>query len=656
MKDDTLINLFHKFSDFLSINSFAKDVARDAVMWLIKGLVSINGVMENVFYLMIKLLSWPTTETMRVLVNDPKKGLVILAITLMGITLTFIGAKLILGDQVAFQQFVRNFILVTIVFVGLTGIMGSVNKLMLAGVDIGKNAFSTEKDSLISYQLVKDNITDLKALDEGKWKTTTPKKQNYLTEDSWKSANYNEVVEKDFSHAKGLAKSKLSVNDKGKEVIEDLDKSFWLPSSSEYYYRYHVNFTAILVQEIFIFLVFVFSSITIVQVAFELGIIQTLGAFIAASDLATGQRIKNLFMDIINANVKVVLLVVMLQLYRMFMHWTQGLQLTDSLMEDLVLKTLVTVGSFFAVLRGSNSVQRLLGVDVSQGFGQQALMGTYAATQMAKGAGGMLGGFAKNSAKQFGKNGAIGKLNNYRKNRSQEKAKKAGLTDSLGGKEAYKDMMNPQKQAQRAGFMEGQQIMEAEKQMQQNTSSHSTTKDTPSNKEASPKDNTKGTPPAGEKIPGKNGMTEGGETKKEGKTTMDQHGGSASPHTNVNGTKATPTTDTDPVKSKAVDRLNAQKKHKQASKPAGGNPRQTVPKHPHSTTSKTIPAAPAPMTQEQEEAKEEGRTLYTTKASRPPQRKAPRKPVKSKATQTPLPKKRKPSHPGKKEKIDVSNT
>lgn len=647
MNDDTLINLFHKFSDFLSINSFAKDVARDAVMWLIKGLVSINGVMEHVFYLMIKLLAWPTTETMRVLVNDPKKGLVILAVTLMGITLLFIGAKLILGDQVAFQQFVRNFILVTIVFIGLTGIMGSVNKLTLAGVDVGKNAFSTEKDSLISYQLVKDNITDLKALDEAKWKTTTPKKQNYLTEDSWKSANYNEIVEKDFSHAKGLSKSKLSVNDKGKEVIEDLDKSFWLPSSSENYYRYHVNFTAILVQEIFIFLVFAFSSITIVQVAFELGVIQTIGGFIAASDLATGQRMKNLFMDIINSNVKVVLLVVMIQLYRMFMHWTQGIQVTDSLAENLIFKTLVTVGAFFAVLRGSNSVQRLLGVDVSQGFGQQALMGTYAATQMAKGAGSFTGNFLKGGAKQFGKNGIPANIINKQKERKQEKARKEGLSESLGGKSNYKDLMNPKRNAEREGFMQGQQIMETEKQMQQHQSNQPGAKDNPSNKDTSPKEETKGKhPDSGNKQP-ETGKQDAAETNKEDGLTTGSNGKSPNRSTNQHGT-TTSSTGSEPVKSKAVDRLNAQKKQKQASKPVGGNPRQNMSKH--STTSKTISSAPAPMTQEQEEEKEEGRTLYTTKASRPPQRKAPRKPVKSKATQTPLPKKRKPSHPGKKGK------
>ncbi|EJT5248004.1 hypothetical protein EG817_003065, partial [Listeria monocytogenes] len=82
-----------------------------------------------------------------------------------------IGGKIILGDRMSPQEFTRNFIMVTLVLIGLTGFMGSLEKLTFAGVDVGKNAFSSEENSKISYQIVKDNITDLKALDADGWKT-----------------------------------------------------------------------------------------------------------------------------------------------------------------------------------------------------------------------------------------------------------------------------------------------------------------------------------------------------------------------------------------------------------------------------------------------------------------------------------------------------
>ncbi|EAC5124727.1 hypothetical protein IT77_15760, partial [Listeria monocytogenes] len=154
MNDDEILKILLKFADFFSINSFAKDVFRDIFIWLIKGLVTINGVMENVFFYSVKLISWPTTKAMETLINDPKKGLVIIAVTLMGLTLMFIGGKIILGDRMSPQEFTRNFIMVTLVLIGLTGFMGSLEKLTFAGVDVGKNAFSSEENSKISYQIV----------------------------------------------------------------------------------------------------------------------------------------------------------------------------------------------------------------------------------------------------------------------------------------------------------------------------------------------------------------------------------------------------------------------------------------------------------------------------------------------------------------------
>ncbi|EHF3647051.1 hypothetical protein JSO02_002981 [Listeria innocua] len=482
MNDDEILKILLKFADFFSINSFAKDVFRDIFIWLIKGLVTINGVMENVFFYSVKLISWPTTKAMETLINDPKKGLVIIAVTLMGLTLMFIGGKIILGDRMSPQEFTRNFIMVTLVLIGLTGFMGSLEKLTFAGVDVGKNAFSSEENSKISYQIVKDNITDLKALDADGWKTTTPKKANYLNEDSWKTVNFNEVIDEQFKHAEGLAKKRVDQDDSGQNIVEDLDSSFWMPSTDDYYYRYHVGFTAIIIQEIFILLVFAFSTLIIVETSFELGVKGVIGPFIAASDMATGQRIKNLLIDLIGAYVKIVVLVFIIQLYRLFMNWTQSIHFSDSLVETTVLKCLIVVGAFFAVLKGSSSVQRLLGIDVSQSFGQQALMGTMAGAQIMKGAGGLASGLTKGTAKQFGKNGFIGKRAQSLSNKRQEKAKKQALTETLGGKENYKEKMNPRRQAQREGFNEAQQVLATEQAMNQQQSTGANSNNVGSNK------------------------------------------------------------------------------------------------------------------------------------------------------------------------------
>lgn len=559
MNDDEILKILLKFADFFSINSFAKDVFRDIFIWLIKGLVTINSVMENVFFYSVKLISWPTTKAMETLINDPKKGLIIIAVTLMGLTLMFIGGKIILGDRMSPQEFTRNFIMVTLVLIGLTGFMGSLEKLTFAGVDVGKNAFSSEENSKISYQIVKDNITDLKALDAAGWKTTTPKKANYLNEDSWKTVNFNEVIDEEFKHAEGLAKKRIDQDDNGQNIVEDLDSSFWMPSTDDYYYRYHVGFTAIIIQEVFILLVFAFSTLIIVETSFELGVKGVIGPFIAASDMATGQRIKNLLIDLIGAYVKIVVLVFIIQLYRLFMNWTQSIHFSDSLVETTVLKCLIVVGAFFAVLKGSSSVQRLLGIDVSQSFGQQALMGTMAGAQIMKGAGGLASGLTKGTARQFGKNGFIGRRAQSLSNKRQEKAKKEALTESLGGKENYKEKMNPRRLAQREGFNEAQQILATEQAMKQQESSGTNSKNEGSNKNNPGSSN-------------KNTLSTNSSDNKGKNSIRPVHKGTSSANSSIAEQKDIQSNDTNTKKgSNAVNRLNQQK----ANKPNSG--KQTAP-------------------------------------------------------------------------------
>ncbi|MBC1798469.1 hypothetical protein HCA55_17150 [Listeria booriae] len=576
MKEEELLKLLIKFSDFFSINSFAKDVFRDMFMWLIKGLVTVNSVMENVFFYAIKLISWPTTKTMEVLINDPAKGLVIIALALMVLTLMFIGGKMIMGDRVSAQEFTRNFLMAVLVLIGLSGFMGSLEKLTFAGVEVGKNAFSSEENSMISYQIVKDNITDLKALDADKWQTTTPKKANYLKESNWKSVNFNEVIQDDFKNAKDLSKKRIDQNESGEDIVADLDSSFWLPATNDYYYRYHVSFTAIIIQEIFILLVFAFSTLIIVQTAFELGIKGTIGPFIAATDLATGQRIKNLITDIIGAYVKIIVLVFVIQLYRVFMNWTQTLSFSDSLTETLVLKCLIVVGAFFAVLRGSGSVQRLLGIDVSQGFGQQALMGTLAGAQIMKGAGSLASGATKGAARQFGKNGFVGKRAQNLANKRSENAKRQALTDGLGGKESYKEKMNPKRQAQREGYNESQQILATEQAMNQQKNTTSNPDHTPSDTGSTNSGSGSGTELSGGKQSNQSpGQSNQGEQSSDNRNTSNT---SSSPsHTNSTSAnsissnggsqelsrtaqqESTPGGETKQG-SRAVDRLNQQRK------------------------------------------------------------------------------------------------
>ncbi|EUJ16591.1 hypothetical protein [Listeria aquatica] len=361
---------------------------------------------------------------------------------------------------------------------------------------------------------------------------------------------------------------------------------------------------------------FIFSTLIVVQTSFELGIKGTIGPFITATDISTGQRIKNLLVDIIGAYVKIVVLVFMIQLYRVFMTWTQTLDFSSSLTENLVIKCLICVGAFFAVLQGSGSVQRLLGIDVSQGFGQQALMGTLAG-------GKILGGmseFAKNSTKsgihQFGKDGFARRGLQKLGDRKEEKAKKAQLQDTLGGKESYNHYMSREEKGKRDGFNEGQQILATNQAMRNDTSTDQ--ENTPENTDSNPNPtNSSGSSGSGAHSDTLNNQSGEGPKNSEQESTKNQSTNltksekqnASTDSLAANGSGQTG--ETPKTRSNAVDRLNKQRN------PLNHSGQQTGTKTPD-IKSKPIRNRPGMNYQPLQEVEEEKETeMYSTQRQNP---------------------------------------
>ncbi|HAM1091039.1 TPA: hypothetical protein H9254_002880, partial [Listeria monocytogenes] len=131
--------------------------------------------------------------------------------------------------------------------------------------------------------------------------------------------------------------------------------------------------------------------------------------------------------------------------------------------------------------------------------------------------------------------------------------------ESLGGKENYKEKMNPRRLAQREGFNEAQQILATEQAMKQQESSGTNSKNEGSNKNNPGSSN-------------KNTLSTNSSDNKGKNSIRPVHKGTSSANSSIVEQKDIQSNDTNTKKgSNAVNRLNQQK----ANKPNSG--KQTAP-------------------------------------------------------------------------------
>lgn len=158
--------------------------------------------------------------------------------------------------------------------------------------------------------------------------------------------------------------------------VEELQKNA-VPMTKigrETYYRYHVNWLPLIVSLLVTSIALGITVIKIGRAIFDLAFHQIFGMFIAASDITGGQRTKKVLVEMLNTFVVIFIMTMLLQLFILFVNWTNGLKAEIGMLGVILLM----IAGAWALIDAPDIVQRMLGIDAGLRNGWQGMMGAYA--------------------------------------------------------------------------------------------------------------------------------------------------------------------------------------------------------------------------------------------------------------------------------------
>lgn len=404
-----------------------------------------------------------------------------------GLTILIIGLSMMFGkQQTKLAQIAVNSVLAICFIIALPTIFSSAYKFSQGVTEVGKsinggdgNIIEGKDMKYLSTQIVAMNTTDLYWLAQNDFKKAKNGINNDLTDGSFTSGrrqfgekinpntkDQDDATKSGYRYYESISKlnkakesnpekykyhvfnNNLVTSSDGKsnelsKISDGFGKSFFKQSSapfSNYYQRYQTSFfftwlllgTLIAVQ--------VFTSFKVVRLSFEIAFQKVIAPWVAATDLNTLQRVKQLLSNIVT-NYAVIGLVLII--FKMFMILTGAIFQSDL---SFLAKVICYIGLAIAVVDGPNEAKKILGIDTGVKDGQKSLMAGIAGGAVAMKAGSKMAHMtgatkATSAVAQGGKNlasnighqakGGVGTLGGYAKD-SFEQSRAKGVANDLG--------------------------------------------------------------------------------------------------------------------------------------------------------------------------------------------------------------------------------
>ncbi|WP_022795083.1 pLS20_p028 family conjugation system transmembrane protein [Marinococcus halotolerans] len=383
MNDEQILEYLERFSDELTKGTIVIDFLRMMAWMFVKGMAWIVDAFQNITDSMLGLKLLYDNPQITEFVNTMQPVLVIL----MAINLMFIGYLLILKqDAVNRPALVSNIFMALAIMTILSVGMNQANEFTDQAVDAVnfENGTSTLADDAIT-----NNITDAALYDVNGWETTELDESNKINpsyaQDLTINAPLNEDTninsEDDLSETgQDIVEKKIQTLPDGTREVVDLEDGGWISNiTQEYYYRYEVDWVPLIATLTVVAAVLVIIGVKLATLFFNLAFNYVLAPLVAASDMHSGQRMKQVVQNIISIFMVTIMVFLSLKIYMIAAD-----MLNDS--TDGLVYVLGMVGLSVAVLDGPNIVERLFGLDAGLKSSWGALAGTYAAAKGATGA------------------------------------------------------------------------------------------------------------------------------------------------------------------------------------------------------------------------------------------------------------------------------
>ena len=388
-----------------SIGNFGLDIIRMVGWKVITGLANLVDGFYKAMNDIFQLMTFSTSGKIIKLVGNYK----LIYKAILTATIVIIGLWLIIGNKIENQLNVSTcLMLMLVVLLGMPVITEKMNDLTMQTSKYAMSQWNPDAKSKglidsISSGLIYDQIVDLNVLDASMNAKTgsMPRFSKYGNgsndfkpgSQEWKYININEGMGDEDNNSlvnPGVWKHKLQyqVNkDEKLNIISTTDKFF----IKEYYYRYQVrNWGLMFLELLAIVVVLSFTLIRIVRLIIEITMAQIYMPVIAITDVASGQRIKEAIKGFIILFASIFLIYAILGIFFL------GMVFINSLNVSGILKFVFILGLSWALIDGSDILERVLGVDLGLKSSTWLLAGAYTTAKAAGKTAGLAGRIFKN--------------------------------------------------------------------------------------------------------------------------------------------------------------------------------------------------------------------------------------------------------------------
>lgn len=420
VNDEQVIDILHKFSDYLHVGNLVLDVCRNIAWAFVLGIAWFLDALENVANEMLLVKEFFQDESVVEFVNSFRP----LFYILLAFSLLYSGYLLIFQRKLQAETLAINFVIAMTIITLLSTAMDKANDFSDEAVKaVNSGALFGSEEGSVSDNIIAENITDLYQFDKRDW-IDTEQEENPVPLNMVSKLQVTEKFDSGELDIKNKEITEKALSwDGEKETLRDFDQG-GLDWNNEYYYRYSLDWlTMILTMLVMAFTLFSIAY-KLSRLAFELVFNHILVMIIAPADLHDGQKTKKIIQSILNTFLVIVLIFMSMKLYIFGTAY-----LADNF-EGLVY-ILALIGFSAALLDGPNIVERLFGIDAGLKGGWGLLAGTYATAKMTlnakDGVGNMFKGKGSENDKGDGKGDSegSGSDNSDAKNQNQSPLKNA---------------------------------------------------------------------------------------------------------------------------------------------------------------------------------------------------------------------------------------
>lgn len=406
MDDKTIIATLKDWSDALSIQSFANDAIRTILWTITKGLGKVLDAIGTTVQKIYSLMGFVNYSGLSKYMKDLQP----LVFLLLIISVALFGFYLLTRKSTAQINIFQSLIAIVLIITVMPILSMKIGTFSQSASKYAREKYT--KNETTFTHIVDSNVIDLTKIDNSdkknfpKYKTIKKdiaKKGNNITSASDISAmNINEYMnysDNDYNY-KDVWQNELSTDGSGKATLEKMNKGHILDVLKDYYYRYHVNWGTMIFSILAMAIALLFTALKSARIIFEIGFHQILGPFVAVSDLATGQRIKEFIRSLLSLFAALFLIAALMGVYYI------GIDYLNSKNLNAFTLVICELALAWMVIDGPNVVERIIGIDIGLKNAHGMLVGLWAAGRtakgMAKGAGDAVAGAAKIAKKGAG--------------------------------------------------------------------------------------------------------------------------------------------------------------------------------------------------------------------------------------------------------------